>query len=419
MTQEHNTTTIDKLILDLSSKLVSNDVYLNTEVLNELTSYIDHIVNMHHISLFNVERLINGFMNIKIAHRDIKDRCDYVSMLQTSQRCLLSNNWGKQKKFNTNNESINITVFKYFSSSILHFINGFNDIITPELPTNEINSNSVVLFNNKPVLKALVCSKFVTETELKEFSKTYDLVIHGISRILKAEEFTENLIKLALMGVKQISIPDNKESETRLFRDFDKEATGNLMLLTSLIDVKIGGQLIKSEQQVLNYCSIASKTTSSSQLADIRKIQYEWVEGELNANKSLNKTMGHFKGSFNKVLTRAINVERCRNNKEVINFFKNNLQAKIALVDDKVLTDCIKTSINRALLRISEKLDVTPNTLMEFFKFDKEELLNQFKELMQDIEINVITCRVDECDTQAFMELELCLNHLKDAQDQY
>lgn len=411
------TPTIEELTSNLVSKLVSNDVFIIDEYINEISLFLDHYINDHRITEYNLNRLIDGFRNIKIHHTTIQDQCEYFSLDNIDNQCLLSHNWGKQKDWNILNKDINVTVFKYFSSSTLHFIDGFYEEITELVETNDINSKSIVLINNKPKVNCLVSSKFLSIDELTNYSKNYDLIIHGMSRILNPKDFIDNLIKLALKGIIEITIPDNKESETRLQRDFDKEATSNLMLLTGLIDVKIGKTLIKSEQQVLNYCAIASKTTSSAQLADIRKIQYEWIKSELEENKSLSKTMGHFKGSFNKIMTRAILVERTRNNQELLDFFKNNLQDKIALVEDKIIIECIKTSIKRAFKRLSEKLNVKINTLNKFFTFDQNTLLNGFKQLMKSVEIVIINCRINECDTQALTNFELCINHLKEAQN--
>lgn len=406
---------------NLAVKLVDSNVFLNDSITLELDLFLSHLINDHQITEHNLDRLIDGYSNKTIYHKDNKQPCEYSSLIVLEAKCLLSKNWGKQKDWNINNSNIRKDVYKYFSSNLLHFINRLNVNNVPLLPevNSDINSDSIVLVNKKAVLKTLVSSKTLTDDEVSEFSKTYDLIIHGISRILTPEEFTDKLIQLALLGVTEISIPDNKESKTRLFRDFDKEATGNLMLLTGLIDVKIGGSLIKSEPQVLNYCTIASQTTSASQMADIRKIQAEWIEQQLKENKNLNKTMGHFKGSFNKVMTRAIVVERCRNNKEVLDFFKNNLQDKIALVDDKVLAECINTSISRGYKRLIEKYNTQIEVLNKFYVFDKETLLNEFKALMRSVEVSIIDCRVEDCQDQIINGFELCLTHLKEAQDEY
>ena len=59
------------------------------------------------------------------------------------------------------------------------------------------------------------------------------------------------------------------------------------------------------------------------------------------------------------------------------------------------------------------------NTISQFFVFDNDTLLNGFKELMKDVEVTIVKCRIDDCNDQILSSFELCLKHLVEAQNNY
>jgi len=405
--------TIDVLLTSLITKLLDKNIKIKDNVTQYLKEYLIHFTIDHKLSLAKLGQLINGFIPTTISH-NAKKQCQHTSLSNIKNQCKLSYNWGITSKWAKDGNSIRNDVFTIFSSSIINFIAGLNDNNKPLLLTTTQNTNkSVSLFVKKRKVRALISSKRLSRKELKEAEKNYDLVIHGISRILNPSDFMSALMILVRNGVSEIRIPDNKQSETRLSRDFDKEALGNFMLLARLINVKIGGELIKKEDKVLGYCAKASKMTGDSQKADIRKIQAEWVSSHLKKRGDEKATMGLFKGAFNKILTRSIAVDSCRNNSEVIEYFKDTLQSDLALVSDEVLAECIKTSIHRAYVRmISKHNGSTIELFKEYFKFDEKQLLIDFKEMSIGVKNEVIQC--PKCEDGKLLENQSICSECQD-----
>lgn len=252
-------------------------------------------------------------------------------------------------------------------------------------------NKSLIIINDKLDVTALISSKPLTTKELDEYKQQYDIIIHGLSRIDKPQEFTEVLLMLVFNGIKQISIPSNKQELTRLFRDFNQVALSNLMLLTQLIDLKVGDRSIKSETDVLEYCASASGLTKEARNNGFRKLEASWIEKKYEENKlTENEIKGHFKGSFKELLKRSIKTEHCKNNTEILKFFRNHLKSKMATIDKIEMQELIETSIDQSFNDISNKLLIDKSVLTEFLAYDIQELIIEFEQLSRSVEINRI-----------------------------
>ncbi len=186
---------IKDLTNNLSNSLLSNMIYLNDEILNELDLFVGHFRDDHRISEYNLNRLIEGFEAITINHKVNDQQCKYYQRSKSDNRCLLSANWGKQKDWNVKDTSIRKDVYRYFSSSVMHFINDSN-VGLPIIPNpNDVINEYVALYIEELEINATALSRISTEHQLKSMQKEKDDFIGLIKSInKKAEEVGEYII---------------------------------------------------------------------------------------------------------------------------------------------------------------------------------------------------------------------------------
>ncbi len=177
---------IRELTNKLATMLVSNNVFINDEVLSEVDYMLNHYIELHGITEYNLNRLIDGFIPIMLQHNTKEiDNCKYHYEQNTSVRCVLSYNWGKQKKFNTNNSNINSTVFKYFSSSILHYINGLteNRVVLPALLQKKVNNEKLMIVNGRAKLTRISTKHQMNELmKLETDEEQFDYLIASMNK---------------------------------------------------------------------------------------------------------------------------------------------------------------------------------------------------------------------------------------------
>lgn len=183
---------IKELTQNLSNVLLSNNIYLNDEILSELDLFVGHFRDEHRISEYNINRLIDGFIAIPITLNENTQQCKYYQRSKSDNRCLLSANWGKNNLWNKDNASIRKDVYQYFSSSVMHFVNNSN-IGLPLLPNpNDVITEYVALYIEDLEINATALSRISTEHQLKAMQKEKDDFIGLIKSInLKSDEVAE------------------------------------------------------------------------------------------------------------------------------------------------------------------------------------------------------------------------------------
>lgn len=186
-------------IREITRKLVSvllyYSIHITDEILDELDLFISHFIDDHKITVNNVNRLIAGFINIRLPKANINQRCKYYTHIDSDNRCVLSKNWGLQKDWNTKNTTINKTVYRYFSSSVLTYVDRLNDrlgIVSDHVV--ESNDYKRLYIDNLDV-HATALQRISTEHQLKSMEKEKDDFIGLVKSInKKALDVAEYLI---------------------------------------------------------------------------------------------------------------------------------------------------------------------------------------------------------------------------------
>lgn len=262
-------------------------------------------------------------------------------------------------------------------------------IIFPENREIDKENKNLVIFNSVENSKVIISSSVCTETELEEYERmSFDVVIHGISRITSPVEFTTLLLLMAQEGISQITIPDNKDSETRLFRDFDFQALANLMLLVSLIDVRVGNSPLRSETDVLNYCARASEHTNSARNNGFEKLTARWYKLKTEEKKlSEAQILGYYKGALKELLKRAVTVQHLRTSEEVAKWFSDNKTAVLRKVPEDTIKEVIKEAFDEVYSIMEAKLGISRDVIIPFYDLDIDRMTKYISDLSHDIEI--------------------------------
>lgn len=228
---------LNSLTLDLASRLASNGIYLDDSIITDIDLLLKHYIELHDIGFDNLSRLIDGFRPIIITHKTSEiDNCKYHSDHNSEIRCVLSYNWGKQKDWNTKGNTINATVFKYFSSSIITFINGLTDNSTLMTAITDIKkSNKLNIVNGRVKL-----TRISTKHQMKELMKLdtneeqFDYLIASMNKeptriieyletVFTHDEITE-IVVTAIKGKSKVStilfrVPLVAQTIIRLFME--------------------------------------------------------------------------------------------------------------------------------------------------------------------------------------------------------
>jgi len=172
---------IRKFTEKLVSVLISINVFVTDEILDELDIFVSHYIEDHHITIDNLLRLIEGFIDIRLKDANINQRCKFHSNLDSSNRCVLSKTWGSQKDWNTKGTTANKTVYRYFSSSVLKYVDRLNA---------GLGIVSERLIENKDYKKVYIADLDVDATALQRISTKYQL-----KKLGKDETDFDGLIK--------------------------------------------------------------------------------------------------------------------------------------------------------------------------------------------------------------------------------
>ncbi len=377
-----NTLNTISLTNNLLVKLIANDYHINDEIKDRLVYYITHLNNMHYITLSNIDRLIDGFMDIKLKHTTT-DSCNYYDKEQTHNSCILSYNWGKQKKWNTNNDNINMTVFKYFSSSIIHFISGFNDFITPTPIINDDDFKQIYIDDLE--INAVALQRISTEHQLKSMKKEKDDFIGLIKSINKKSDDVENyLIKGFNQDCNYVYLKplEGKANWTTLL--FRVPRITNLFVKLYKSTGKKLIAKINGKDQVLSLTGLTKAIAKGLETTEQEKI-ISYIPNAYNPN---------MKGHLTQLLIFAFGLFQMEAN-ELVNMIADSSKGKISEV---YLNKCVISSKNGitdykgAFLLEEQAINVYCNKIDEFNDLIKK--TNKFEEFDTNIKSTVCGLKI-------------------------
>jgi len=233
-----NNISIEPLTIELVSKLVDSDIYLNDEIVNEVELFLNHLITDHKIYDYNVKRLIEGFQPYIIEHKiNDKEQCNYHSDLNTSIRCILSYNYGTFKKWNiVKDKKIQVNTLKIVSSAILRFINGLTDNSTLiSLIAHKLKSKALKIVNGRHkltristqhqmnVLENLNSSEEKFDYLIASMNKQPKKIIDYLESVFTHEQITEIVIT-AIKGKSKVAtilfrVPLVAQTIIRLFME--------------------------------------------------------------------------------------------------------------------------------------------------------------------------------------------------------
>lgn len=321
--------------------------------------------------LSTIESLVNKSYNYE-THRDcIEDlgldtfptlgKADGLSALQSIHKQLIKGKIG---------------------ATLPKFLNAYLSVVGAEDVTEVVSNvsldmvaNHIVLYQAKAIMKVMVSSAKLTKEEVEELRETYDLVIHGISRIINPKLFTQALMVLIKnYNIQELVIPDDQKAITRLARDYNMEAERNLRKITLMCLVRIGEKKLRSESELKEYMAKASMMTKENRNNGFAKLSNAKLEKWRKEGKTDKQIVGWMKGAINELTWRTIVVEGRTSIAEFKNLFMDKLPKDMVKLSEEVINGAVSRGMSTAIKQFAKTLNCSVKEAKEYVHITEEQI---------------------------------------------